>query len=524
MDETSPLVSSLRAIRRSLSSSLFNPIQRNNEVQAAPQTDPVTTNLINQNSLTLNLVSQRLENISQQMSSLNNSLTGIRESLVVNQTLEKRREDARKNRERILAEQGLREGKEDALEKNIQNSLTVPVQRVSGKTQKSLISLNSFFGFLTAGWLTKTGLDLLRARADGNTEKFEQLKTSLTRGLVAIGATLTALSLGLGRNLLFVLGRLGITLSRAALGGVLAFKIGLLRVALVNLFKNRFPRATDAFKFFSGAIISGLLLFNESIRKTLEKISGKTFLSGFNLISNFIKNNLGKMGINVPKFLTSGATLKSLFIRSAKFIGGTAIPIMASLIGEMQINGKSFREAFESTALYATSLVAIRKGLKNLPKPNTMGGKILLSLATILIASGGQLLLEDAVDFFFGRNKKPKNKAMGGPVQKGEPYIVGEIGPELFVPNDNGTIIANDMINAVKIDQSNLRAAIASLDENNLPPNIISFPIQGGGTGGGGMLNSPPSNKMESNILPDILFNQNNIHLVHATAMYGVSV
>ena len=100
MDETSPLVSSLRAIRRSLSSSLFNPIQRNNEVQAAPQTDPVTTNLINQNSLTLNLVSQRLENISQQMSSLNNSLTGIRESLVVNQTLEKRREDARKNRER----------------------------------------------------------------------------------------------------------------------------------------------------------------------------------------------------------------------------------------------------------------------------------------------------------------------------------------------------------------------------------------------------------------------------------------
>ena len=34
-------------------------------------------------------------------------------------------------------------------------------------------------------------------------------------------------------------------------------------------------------------------------------------------------------------------------------------------------------------------------------------------------------------------------KAKGGPVSKGRPYVVGEVGPELFVPNRSGTIVPN---------------------------------------------------------------------------------
>ncbi len=33
--------------------------------------------------------------------------------------------------------------------------------------------------------------------------------------------------------------------------------------------------------------------------------------------------------------------------------------------------------------------------------------------------------------------------AKGGPAQGGKPYIVGEEGPELFVPNTSGTVIPN---------------------------------------------------------------------------------
>ena len=33
----------------------------------------------------------------------------------------------------------------------------------------------------------------------------------------------------------------------------------------------------------------------------------------------------------------------------------------------------------------------------------------------------------------------------GGPVQAGQAYVVGEAGPELFVPNASGNIVANNV-------------------------------------------------------------------------------
>ena len=38
--------------------------------------------------------------------------------------------------------------------------------------------------------------------------------------------------------------------------------------------------------------------------------------------------------------------------------------------------------------------------------------------------------------------------AMGGPVSAGSPYVVGEKGPELFIPNSSGSIIANNRMNS----------------------------------------------------------------------------
>lgn len=53
------------------------------------------------------------------------------------------------------------------------------------------------------------------------------------------------------------------------------------------------------------------------------------------------------------------------------------------------------------------------------------------------------LYLESSSKGSFGRPifEKPPGKALGGPVKKGQPYIVGENRPELFVPDQNGTII-----------------------------------------------------------------------------------
>jgi hypothetical protein len=37
-------------------------------------------------------------------------------------------------------------------------------------------------------------------------------------------------------------------------------------------------------------------------------------------------------------------------------------------------------------------------------------------------------------------------RRFGGPVSSGRPYMVGEVGPELFVPNSSGKIVPNDKL------------------------------------------------------------------------------
>ena len=108
----SPIAGGLRGIRRSVSSNIFGGGRA--PVQAQP--DPQTTALLQQNSLALSNVSAQLSNINAQVAGLNGSLSAIKENLAVSDNLVRQREAAKQNRERILAEQGLREGKESLIE------------------------------------------------------------------------------------------------------------------------------------------------------------------------------------------------------------------------------------------------------------------------------------------------------------------------------------------------------------------------------------------------------------------------
>ena len=42
-----------------------------------------------------------------------------------------------------------------------------------------------------------------------------------------------------------------------------------------------------------------------------------------------------------------------------------------------------------------------------------------------------------------------EQREMGGPVQAGKPYVVGEKGPELMVPDNSGTIVPNNLMNQI---------------------------------------------------------------------------
>ena len=223
MDEFgSPILGGVNAVRRTVSSSMFAPRQPQR------QPDSITTNLLSQQSLQLTSVSQQLERISTQVTSLNSSLSGVRENLVVSGQIDRQREAAKQKRERILAEQGLREGKESALEAKIQNALVQPLQKVAIKTQGTLGNLQKFLLILAGGWLTNTGIDLIKAQSEGNTEKLNELKAKFVSGLLVIGGTITALSIGI-KNSFRLLGVFVNSISRVAFGGLLKTSLGGLR-------------------------------------------------------------------------------------------------------------------------------------------------------------------------------------------------------------------------------------------------------------------------------------------------------
>ncbi|MBK9446329.1 MAG: hypothetical protein IPO00_09665 [Betaproteobacteria bacterium] len=52
----------------------------------------------------------------------------------------------------------------------------------------------------------------------------------------------------------------------------------------------------------------------------------------------------------------------------------------------------------------------------------------------------------------------PEFRAMGGPVTSGSPYIVGERGPELFVPSQSGGIVPNHAMGGVTVNISAMDA------------------------------------------------------------------
>ena len=73
-------------------------------------------------------------------------------------------------------------------------------------------------------------------------------------------------------------------------------------------------------------------------------------------------------------------------------------------------------------------------------------------------------------------------KADGGPVDQGSPYIVGERGPELFVPGQSGQVVSND----------NMRAAMGRYQRSAGLAGGVSQGSAADGTGGGAAVAAAP--------------------------------
>ena len=418
MDEFgSPIAGGISAVRRNISSSFFSGGQ-----QQKP--DTVTTNLLQQQSLQLTSVSQQLQTISNQISTFDRNLNGVKENLALTEQLEKQREGARQNRERILAEQGLREGKESALEAKIQSSLTQPLQRIGIKTQSTLGSLSGFLLTLAGGWLTVTGIDLLQSLSEGNVDKINALKVRFLGGLTIIAGSLTAISIGIKKTLAILGGFAGLV-GRVAFGGFLRAGLKGVQVLLAGLVKKAAGIGVGIFGGGLGAIlteIGGYFAFNR-ISKFLGGIFKKSKITSNLSKTNFTKlpptsssknilqqgrNIFKKLGGSTDKVTSStslpgstkvglGSKVKRFFVGQGKDVGAMTNPTRTGgLLGRAKglVNrGKNIVDDGVKAVGKKGILGKLGKLTKGLPK---MGiGKLLGRVFGPLITFFSELTSED---------------------------------------------------------------------------------------------------------------------------------
>lgn len=118
----------------------------------------------------------------------------------------------------------------------------------------------------------------------------------------------------------------------------------------------------------------------------------------------------------------------------------------------------------------------------------------LLAPVTDLVGlTGGALrnpepITDDAAGITFVDPAYLPGRASGGPVTAGQPYMVGEVGPELFLPDQNGTIISNNQMSGVQGMTQNVAAwfqqmfaSIGPMTDNNLSSIMAKFSEMAGG-------------------------------------------
>ena len=103
---------------------------------------------------------------------------------------------AEQEKERRLAEQQVRIGKENELEQKIQNALVAPVEKLTPKMNDVFGKIGAALGILFGGWLTNEVVKGVKASEEGNTKLFNDIKFNILKNLAIVGGGLLAIRTG----------------------------------------------------------------------------------------------------------------------------------------------------------------------------------------------------------------------------------------------------------------------------------------------------------------------------------------
>lgn len=179
---------------------------------------------------------------------------------------------------------------------------------------------------------------------------------------------------------------------------------------LVKIFKeDLLPIITAWWKFLVDTVIPGIV-------KTVQPVIDG-FLKAWTSIATSIKNN----ETNLKPLLT-------LFKTVAEFVAKTLGPALGTILGA----------ALKAVGILVSGLVSGFSSLVGVISDVVDGIKAIINLVkNNPIVSG----ISGVISRVFGGGK-----ATGGPVSSSKSYLVGERGPELFVPNSNGSIVPNNRL------------------------------------------------------------------------------
>ncbi len=178
------------------------------------------------------------------------------------------------------------------------------------------------------------------------------------------------------------------------------------------------------------------------------------------------------MAITIPR----GNETVSMFSRMADAVQTAldAIPSLDQMMtsfatGAMQTFTTAFTDAVTGAKSFADAV-------------KDMARSVINSLIKMLVQYYITKPLFDAITGFLGGvgggGAAPANRAVGGPVSAGTPYLVGENGPELFIPSNSGQIQPNGRMGGggVTVNQSiNISTGVAQTvraEVANLMPQI----------------------------------------------------
>ena len=227
-------------------------------------------------------------------------------------------------------------------------------------------------------------------------------------------------------------------------------------------------------------ILNGLLLKAKESNDELGLLAKKDFASGLNAQIQAIRDSLGQVSNVIPEF-TAPAIESISDLRLGFKSWSDSLPSMQENVQNLTKQGldgltDSLTAGITGAANFADAMKSMAKSVVD-SLIKMLVQKYIVDAAfgfiTTKIAGFGQSTsnIEGSADFV----GPMQPKALGGPVQGKSPYLVGERGPELFIPNSNGSIIPNNQmgggggvvvnqtINVTTGVQQTVRAEIATL-------------------------------------------------------------